>query len=77
MSNLIPSPLRVSAIPCKEANVNNCANAGTSETLKSVIIRLELEISFSIIDSYSSLPSSNPLIKSKFFINGLALSEIT
>lgn len=76
-SKRIPSPLSVSAIPCKEANVNNCAKAGTFETLKSLIIKFELETSFEITDSYSNFPPSKPFIKSKFFTNGLALSEIT
>jgi len=51
ISKLIPSPLSVSAIPCKEANVSNCAKAGTFETLKFVIIKFELELSFEIIES--------------------------
>ena len=76
-SNLIPSPLSVSAIPCNDANVNSFAKAGTFETLKSVISKFELVSYFVIVDSYSNFPSSKPFIKLKFFINGLALSEIT
>ena len=45
-SKRIPSPLSVSAIPCNEASVNNFAKAGTFETLKSVIIKFELESFF-------------------------------
>ena len=73
----MPSPLSVSAIPCKEANVNNCAKAGTFETLKSVINRFEIEPLSKMVDSYSNYPPSNPFIKSKFFTKGLARSEIT
>ena len=51
ISKRIPSPLRVSAIHCNEANVNNCAKAGTFETLKSLIIKFESELSLEIIDS--------------------------
>ena len=58
-------------MPCKEANVNSCAKAGTLETLNFVIVKFELEISFEIIDSYSNFPSSKPSIKSNlkgFFV---------
>ena len=61
----------------REANVNNFAKAGTFETLKSVITKFELVPSLVIVDSYSNFPSSKPFIKSKFFIKGLALSEIS
>ena len=67
----------MSAIPCSDANVSNCARAGTLETLNSVIVKLELESSFEMTDSYSSFPPSKPSIKSKFLTKGLALSEIT
>jgi hypothetical protein len=77
VSKRIPSPLRVSAIPCKEAKVSNCAKAGTFETLKSVIVKFALDISIKIIDSYSNFPPSKPSIKSKFLIKGLARSETT
>ena len=48
----------MSAIPWKEASVNNCAKAGTLETLKSVINKFEFVTSLVIVEVYSNFPSS-------------------
>ena len=42
--NLIPSPVNKSAIPWREARLKSFANAGTSITLKLLIVNSELEI---------------------------------
>ena len=39
----MPSPVKVSAIPCKEASVRSCVKAGTFETLKFEIFKFEFE----------------------------------
>jgi len=43
--NLIPSPVKVSAIPCKEARVRSWVKAGTFETLKFEIFKFEFDTS--------------------------------
>ena len=73
--NLIPSPVNKSAIPWRDANVNNFANAGTSCTLKLSIINFELEILFCLIEWKSKLPSSKPFINLYLLTKGLAKSE--
>ena len=47
----MPSPVKRSAIPCKEARVSNFVNAGTSFNLKSKIFKFEFETLFFSIES--------------------------
>ena len=66
----------MSKIPVTEARDNICASTGISLILKSVIIIFPLdEVALKSSDVNSNFPFSNPFIKLKPAINGLALSE--
>ena len=68
--NLIPSPVRISAIPCSEERLKSFAKTGTSLILKLSITNIEFEILFFLIELNSKYPSSNPFIKLYLSING-------
>ena len=69
--NLIPSPVKRSAIPWRDAKVNSFANTGTSLTLKLSIINKDFEVLFFFIDWKSKTPSSKPFINLYLLTNGL------
>ena len=48
--NLIPSPVNKSAIPCRDARVNNLAKTGISWILKLSILNKEFVIPFFLIE---------------------------
>ena len=74
--NLIPSPVKRSAIPWSDARLKSLAKTGTSLTLKLSIINTELETPSFFIELKIRYPSSNPFMKSYLLIKGFGWFEI-